>query len=390
MAKKNANGAGTIRQRSDGRWEARYTVGFDTGTGKQIQKSVYGKTQKEVRQKLAQVTAEIDKGAYTEPSKMTVASWLRIWLSEYTGNVKPFTLRAYQDRINLHVIPALGAVKLSSLSAPMVQKFINGLGKEHDGKKALAPKTIKNIHGVLHKALLQAVLLEYLRTNPADHCTLPRIERAEIKPLDNEKSSDFLTTAAGDKYYAVFLIDMFTGLRQGEILGLTWDCIDWSTRTITVKQQLQREKKPDGVYYLTSLKNDKTRQIQAAKTVMDALRERRREQALERIAAGIDWRPDIDNLVFTNEFGEHISHTTVRKHFKQIVSKIGMPEARFHDLRHTYAVASIQNGDDVKTVQENLGHFSASFTLDVYGHVTDRMKEDSANRMEEYIKRITG
>jgi len=183
---------------------------------------------------------------------------------------------------------------------------------------------------------------------------------------------------------------MFTGLRQGEILGLTWDCIDWNTRTITVKQQLQREKKQDGVYYLTSLKNDKTRQIQAARTVMEALKARRKEQALERMAAGMNWQPDIENLVFTNEIGEHVSHTTVRKHFKQIVSKIGMPEARFHDLRHTYAVASIQNGDDVKTVQENLGHFSAAFTLDVYGHVTDKMKEESANRMEEYIRRITG
>ncbi len=390
MSKKNANGAGTIRQRSDGRWEARYTVGFDTGTGKQIQKSVYGKTQKEVRQKLAQATSEIDTGEYVEPSKMNVANWLKIWLSDYTGNVKPFTLRAYQDRINLHVVPALGAVKLSALSAPMVQKFINGLGKEQDGKKGLAPKTIKNVHGVLHKALLQAVLLGYIRTNPADHCTLPRIEKAEIKPLDNEKTADFLTAAAKDKYYAIFLIDIFTGLRQGEILGLTWDCIDWKTGTITVKQQLQREKKEDGVYYLTSLKNDKTRQIQAAKTVIDALRNRRRDQMMERMAAGEAWKPDIANLVFTSETGEHISHTTVRKHFKKVVEEIGMPEARFHDLRHTYAVASIQNGDDVKTVQENLGHYSASFTLDVYGHVTDRMKEDSANRMEEYIKRITG
>ena len=390
MAKKNANGAGTIRQRSDGRWEARYTAGFDTGTGKQIQRSLYGSTQKEVRQKLAQITAELDTGAYIEPSKLTVGKWLSIWLTDYNSNVKPFTLRAYQDRVNLHIVPALGAVKLTALSAPMVQRFINNLSKDSENKKALAPKTVKNIHGVLHKALLQAVVLGYIRTNPADHCTLPRVIRPEIKPLDDTTITDFLAAAEKDKYKAIFLIDLFTGMRQGEILGLTWDCIDWHNCTITIRQQLQREKKAGGIYYLTSLKNDKARQIQTAPTVMKALQERYRQQVRDRMLAGDGWEPDIPNLVFTNETGSHISHTTIRKHFKKIVEEIGMPETRFHDLRHSYAVASIQNGDDVKTVQENLGHYSAAFTLDVYGHVTDRMKEESANRMEEYIQKITG
>lgn len=390
MPNKNANGAGTIRQRSDGRWEARYTVGYDTGTGKQIQRSIYGKTQKEVRQKLSEVTTDIDKGTYTEPSRLSLSAWLMIWLEEYTGNVKPFTLRAYEDRIKLHIIPALGAIKLSSLSAPMVQRFVNSLSKEHDGKPALSPKTIKNVHGVLHKALGQAVIIGYIRSNPADHCTLPRIVTKEIQPLDNEVSAQFLREAAKDKYYKIFLVDLFTGLRQGEILGLSWNDVDFKTNTLTVRQQLQREKKANGIYYLAPLKNDKTRQIQVARSVMNVLKERRREQALERFAAGERWTNQFPDLVFTTELGGCISHTTVRKHFKRIVDRIGRPDARFHDLRHSYAVASIQNGDDLKTVQENLGHYSASFTLDVYGHVTDRMKADSAKRMEEYINKITG
>lgn len=391
MSRKNANGAGTIRYRADeGRWEARFTAGINTGTGRPIRKSVYGKTQQEVRQKLAKATADIDAGTYIEPSRMTVARWLVLWLSDYTGNVKPFTLRAYQDRVNIHITPALGAVKLSALSAPMVQKFINGLSVASAKRAALSPKTIKNIHGVLHKALSQAVILGYIRTNPADRCTLPRIVPKEIKPLDNEKTAAFLSAAAEDKYYSIFLIDICSGLRMGEILGLTWDCIDWKTGTITVKQQLQREKRANGIYYLTSLKNDKVRHIQVAPTVMQELKAQRKKQALESIAAGASWNPDFPNLVFTSETGAHVSHTTIRKHFKEIVSRIDMPEARFHDLRHSYAVASLQNGDDVKTVQENLGHYSAAFTLDVYGHVTDRMKTESANRMEEYIKKFIG
>lgn len=139
---------------------------------------------------------------------------------------------------------------------------------------------------------------------------------------------------------------------------------------------------------MTSLKNDKTRLIRVAPTVMDLLRKRKVEQELERLAAHDLWNEDIPNLVFENATGGHLTHTTIRKHFKRIVAQIGMPEERFHDLRHSFAVASIQNGDDVKTVQENLGHHSAAFTLDVYGHVTDKMKDDSARRMEEYIKKI--
>ena len=388
MYHKKANGSGSIRQRPDGRWEGRYSAGFDPGTGKQIQRSVYGKTQKEVRQKLNKIIAEIDEGAYVKPQKITLGAWLQVWLSEYTGNVKPFTQKAYEDRVRLHIIPALGAVKLTDLTSPMVQRFINGLSRDAGKRNALAPKTVKNIHGVLHRALLQAVKVGYIHSNPADHCTLPRIIRPNIKPLDDGKIAEFLEVASGTKYEPIFLIDLFTGLRQGEILGLTWDCVDFNSQTITVKHQLQREKVARGKYYLTSLKNDKTRMIRVAPTVMEVLRRRKAEQELERLAANDLWNEDIPGLVFENPTGGHLTHTTIRKHFKRIVAQIGMPEERFHDLRHSFAVASIQNGDDVKTVQENLGHHSAAFTLDVYGHVTDKMKNDSAKRMEEYIQRM--
>ncbi len=388
MYHKKANGSGSIRQRSDGRWEGRYSAGFDPGTGKQIQRSIYGKTQKEVRQKLNKIIVDIDSGTYVKPQKLSVSAWLRIWLNEYTGNVKPFTKKAYEDRVRLYIIPSLGAVKLADLTPPMVQKFINGLGRDQKGRKALAPKTIKNVHGVLHRALLQALMVGYINSNPADHCTLPRIVRSDIKPLDEEKIAEFLEAVSGTKYEAIFLIDLFTGLRQGEILGLTWNCVDFNNNLIIVKHQLQREKIAGGKYYLTTLKNNKIRILRVAPTVMELLHKRKTEQELQRLAAHDLWQENIPNLVFENPMGGNLTHTTIRKHFKKIVAQIGMPETRFHDLRHSFAVVSIQNGDDVKTVQENLGHHSAAFTLDVYGHVTDRMKNESARRMEEYINKI--
>ena len=153
---KNAKGSGTIRKRSDGRWEARYTTGIDPKTGKQTQKSVYGKTQKEVRQKLTEVTAEIDSGTYLEQTKDTVGEWLDTWLKTYAlYSVKSYTYDAYERSCNIHIKPALGRIRLSALTAPQIQQFYNSLITE----KELSPKTVKNIHGVLHRALGQAVKL---------------------------------------------------------------------------------------------------------------------------------------------------------------------------------------------------------------------------------------
>jgi integrase len=210
--------------------------------------------------------------------------------------------------------------------------------------------------------------------------------KPEIKVLANDDLKTFIEAASKNKYKNIFLIDLFTGLRQSEILGLTWSCIDWENSRIIVKAQLQREKKAGGKYYLTTLKNDKTRTICVAPTVMELLRQRKEFQEWERIAAHTAWFEDIPGLVFETPTGKHLSHTTVRNNFKKVVTEIGMSEVRFHDLRHSFAVACLQNGDDVKTVQGNLGHYTSSFTLDTYGHVTQKMETESAQRMEQYIQ----
>ena len=153
-----------------------------------------------------------------------------------------------------------------------------------------------------------------------------------------------------------------------------------------IYKQLQHEKKKNGAYILAPLKNNKPRRITPAPWVMQLLKRRRAQQIKERLKAGPLWQDS--GFVFTNEIGEHLVVPTFSREFKRIVSAIGCPEVRFHDLRHSYAVAAIRSGDDIKTVQGNLGHATAAFTLDVYGHVTDQMKEDSAQRMERYIKGV--
>ena len=171
----------------------------------------------------------------------------------------------------------------------------------------------------------------------------------------------------------------------GEILGLCWDCVNFDEGTILVKSQLQRDY-ANGNYIFVSPKNNKSRIIKIAPFVVNVLHEHKREQKKLRLKAGPAWINS--NLVFTNALGEHLKHVTVYNHYKRIVKKIGISKARFHDLRHSYAVAALQAGDDIKTVQENLGHHTAAFTLDVYGHVTDKMRKESADRMEAFIQSI--
>lgn len=390
MARKSntrgAQGAGTIRLRKDGRWEARYTVGRDPGTGKQIQRSVYGATQQEVRKKLAQLTTALDNGTYKEPCKMTVGQWLDIWTADYMGGVKPSTAFLYGEQIRLYIKPALGAVKLEALNTHTIQGFYNGLSIEREGGKALSPKSVKNIHGILHKALQQAVAVGYIRFNPADACTLPRAEKKEISPLDEEQIATFLKAIEGHRHELLYKVAPFTGMREGEVLGLMWDCVDFEKGTITIKRQLRREQKKGGAYYITTPKNGKPRTITPAPWVMKLLRSQKARQAEQQLKMGPLW--ENSGMVFTNETGGYLSYRTVYDCFKRIVAQMGTPSTRFHDLRHTFAVASLRAGDDIKTVQGNLGHHTAAFTLDVYGHVTEQMKKDSAQRMEGFIKGV--
>ena len=380
---KGAKGGGTIRQRPDGRWEARYTLGIDPGTGKQIQKSVYGKTQKEVRQKLTAVLSEQDNGTYMDVPRIKTGDWLTTWLAGYVGNVKPATLKNYQDHVRLNIAPYIGAAPLSKLATEMIQQMYNKLQNE----KGLSPKTIKNIHGVLHRALEQAQKMGYVRNNPLAAVTLPRIEKKQIKPLEDDELCAFLKEIRGDTYELVYFVTVFMGLRQGEVLGLTWDCVDFEKKTLLINKQ-HGKRKGTCEYGFSSLKNDRPRVIEAADSVMDALRKQKERQ--QRWAARLKegWN-NSDNLVFTTETGRYLCNQTVYLAFKKVMRRLHLDATRFHDLRHTFAVNSLKSGDDIKTVQENLGHQTAAFTLDVYAHATSSMKHESANRMDQYIHSVT-
>ena len=395
---RNAAGAGSIRKKTVKRkgqeytyWEARVTVGFDPGTGKQVQKSFTGKTQKEVREKMQAAAVAVNAGDYFEPAKMTLARWIEIWLQEYSGDKKYSTVKHYKAQCRTHIIPSLGAVRLSELTAPQIQAFYNKM--QRDG---LAPKSVRNIHGILTKCLSTAVQVGYLRVNPAGSVTLPKVVQKEIHPLTDEQVKDFLQAADNDEYGILLKVVLFTGLRESEAIGLTWDCVDFKAGTMKICKQLQKRPLKDGGFTFAPLKNNKTRILKPAPFVMKLLERRKCEQAEQRFMVGDLWEgwnsaeERKTALVFTSAIGKNLHPQTVYSHYKKLAAQIGVPESRVHDLRHTFAVLSLQNGDDVKTVQSNLGHATAAFTLDVYGHVSEKMKNDSAARMEAYIEGVSG
>ena len=403
------NGSGSIRKKTvkrNGRnyeyWEARCTTGFDPATGKQVQRSISGKSQREVAKKLRELSVEVDTGTYIKPSTTTLDDWMQIWLRDYLTGIKPSTAFLYRREVESYILPHLGAAKLSSITPAMVQRFYNELlNPSKPNVRPLAPKTVKDIHGVLHQALNQAVANGELRFNPTESCKLPKREKPEIKPLEEAQITAFMQAIQGHPHEYLYLIAMFTGMREAEVLGLTWDCVDLNNGSITVCRQLRRMQEKGGDYYISTPKNGKSRVISIGPSVVHLFQFQKQKLEALKETAGTLWRdrPMVYtlstkaeapyDLVFRNEVGDRLSYRTVYDCFKRVMAGIGLPNVRFHDLRHTYAVASIKSGDDIKTVQSNLGHATAAFTLDVYGHVTEQMRRDSADRMEKFIQTVS-
>lgn len=395
-ASKKAKGTGTIRHKTVTRngkeyqyWEGRVTVGADPLTGKQKQKSVTAPTQAEVIKKMRAIQTDIDSQSYIEPSKMSVSQWMDTWLSEYCCDIKPSTAYMRETMIRLYIKPGIGNIKLSSLNTIQVQKFYNSLSSRNG--ESLSPAYKKNIVSILHNALQTAIKTGIIKHNPADNVVKEKIKKSRVKVFTDKDIVQFLEIIKGNRYEDVFVFLLFTGLRKGEVCGLSWDDVDFDSGTITIRNQLQREKYMSGKYILTSTKNSKERTIKPAPYVMKMLQDRKIKQYKTMLSSNGNWNNEL-NLVFTNDWGKRpgraIRPDRVYASFKKIVASMGIEDMRMHCLRHTYAVISLKNGDDIKIIQENLGHASAAFTLSTYVHVTSDMKDKSSERMEEYIEKI--
>ena len=365
-------------------WRARFYV-VDPDTGLKQLRELTAPTETEAVEKMNEAKIQIATGTYQfNKSKITLQEWLDEWTQEYLNSVKPYTINCYKRNIENHIKPSkISKVKLVDLTPRQIQKLYNNMTNTATGG-TLSPKTLKNIHGTLHRALQKAVDIGLIRSNPSDRADLPKVIPPEIKPLDEADIANFLSVCHESTFSDLYIVTLFCGLRQGEVLGLSWDEINFTSGTITIKQQLQYSKNKGRKYYILPTKNSKPRTIRPAPSIMKLLKNVKVKQFQEMLSAGDAWNNEF-NLVFTDESGNHLAAVSVYKDFKQLVTKINRPDARFHDLRHSYAVQSLRNGDDIKTVQNNLGHHTAAFTLQTYAHVTESMLKDSSDRMEAFI-----
>lgn len=381
MAKRRANGEGNIRKRKDGRWEGRYTAGHDPETGKQLFKNVLGKTQAEVKDKLNAALEELKRIDVLVSDQMTTGEWLDTWLEHYAKPLmRATTYNNYETLIRLYIKPYVGEVKLNKLTTLQIQKLYNRLltngrfdrPEAKDQPKGLSGKTVRNIHTVIHSACEKAIMERILAVNPTKGCRLPKKDHTEMKVLPPEKLADFFREAKETGVFELYYLDLSTGLRRGELLGLKWSDIVFENRTLEVKRQIQRV---NGVIQETAPKTRNAyRKILLPVEDVEILQQYREQQTLE------------SEYVFSSPTGGIMEPDCARKMLKRVLERAGLDEMRFHDLRHTFATLALQNGVDVKTLSGILGHYSAGFTLETYAHVTAQMQEDAANKVGGFLQ----
>ncbi len=373
---RRGNGTGGVTRRKDGSWMARYTVQTPSGRKRKV---IYAGSHEEARRKLAEAIADRDRGLAYDSGGLTVDEYLARWLEDSVqGSVKVTTHASYGSLVKNHVSPTLGKTKLSALTPAHVQTLYRQ--KLDEG---LAPKTVKYIHTTLHRALKQAVRWGLVPRNAAAEVDPPRVRTPEIMPLSPAEARQLLQAARGDRLEALYLLAVTTGMRQGEILGLGWEDADLDAGVVRVRRTLTLAR---GGPRLTEPKTrGSRRQVRLTKSAVGALERHRVRQEAERAAAGAKWEDQ--GLVFTTRIGTPIRRAKLhRESWKPLLRNAGLPDTRFHDLRHTCATLLLTKGVHPKIVSEMLGHSSISITLDTYSHVIPGMGEVAASAMEDILQ----
>jgi integrase len=381
MAKrKRAHGEGTYKKRKDGRWEAQYTVTLPDGRLKR--KSVYARTKDEVAMRLRKAIAESEGGLVFDAEGLTVAEYLGHWLEgSVKGSVWHTTYRDYAGHAKNHIVPELGRLKLAKLTATHVQSLYR---KKLDS--GLAPRTVQYIHATLHKALDQAVRWRLIPYNVSDAVTKPRQKRSERDALTLRQILDFFEAAKGDRFEALYVVAVFTGMRPGEMLALRWSdlVLDGSEPVARVRRSLSKD--DNGRLVVKSTKTETGRAIALLPQVVETLRDHRKRQAEQRLRYSGLWRDE--DLVFSSKTGSPMSwDNLVRRNLKPLMRKAGLPQTtRPYDLRHTFATLMLEQGENPKVVQEVLGHSRITHTMDTYSHVSPNIQKEAFGRLGKRLE----
>lgn len=374
---KRSNGEGTIFKRSDGRWCAAY---FDKEYRRHY---VYGKTQKEIKQKLKKKMSEVNVS--TKGKGITVDEWMVQYLDEYKRNeVKETTYWSYMELYEKHIKKSdIGLSELQSLTSQQLQKFYNDK-KEQDYN----PKTIRHIYVLINSALDKAMQIKLLNENVNRQTVIPKKEAYTAKVLSAEEVKKILVNAKEDKLYPIIALEIYTGLRKGEIMALKWENISFDQEELHVEGNLCRvvkEINADGSkcyeYKIMEPKTAKSKRV--VPLLPGAIEALKMQQAMQ--AQDKEMYSEIYNdqgLVFARCDGTFLSQRAFMDKYHAFLKRYGASDVRFHDLRHTFATLLLEAGEEPKAIQELLGHSTYSTTMDIYAHVTKKGKVNAIKRLD--------
>ena len=373
---RRGRGEGSIFQRDDGQWVCSLSLGYNA-QGKRIRRTVYGKTKAEVQEKLEKLKQDPSTGLPQDMEKLTVATFMARWLEDTARpTIRETTYASYETIIRLHIIPGIGHLRLNKLTPAHLQRLY-----AHKLEEGLSPRSVQIIHAILHRALKQAHRWDMVQQNVAAAVDRPKASKKEMQFLTPEQVERFWEVAAEDRLYALYVLAATTGMRQGELLGLQWSDVDLAQATLSVQRTLTNIRGTPTVGEPKSAAG--RRAVTLPEIAVQALRDHRKRMLAEGLTAS-PW-------VFCDTIGGPMQKRhLVRRSFKPLLKEAGLPDIRFHDLRHTAATLLLAKGVHPKIVQERLGHSSINLTLDTYSHLMPALQRDAADKLDELFGKDKG
>lgn len=374
MAKKiRGRNEGSLYQRSNGTWRAQVSLG-----GQRLTKGF--DTKADALEWLRKTQVEVFRGIDYHGGKTTLAQYLPQWLTNSRSGLREKTSQQYQQIINKHILPHIGEVQLRNLGLIKIEQFYTQLVRDGVGIR-----TVRITHSILHRALDKAVRYGLVSNNPAHGATLPRYKHGEMQILDESQVSRLLIAAQGSPYQPLYHLAVTTGLRQGELLALTWTDLQWTSGTFHVQRQVQVVR-GKGWSLLEPKTRAGRRTIKLGAGTLHMLRQQKEHQEFLKTSSADHWQNH--DLVFTSKVGTPVDPSNLRLDFYRILHRAGLPKIRFHDLRHTAASLLLNNGVPTIVVSKILGHSKPSITLDIYGHLINEMQEEAARIMDGLVTPI--